>query len=87
MLNSSLDVLLGVSFFYLGFLCVQVQYILSELCLGGMVAETNMVDILSHYTDQEKFERQEVGGATGRLFATRPRVASLPAFVVDFRVA
>lgn len=59
-----------------------MQYILAELCLGGMVAETNMVDILTHYTDQEKFEKQEVGGAK-RSFATWPGVARLPAFVVD----
>lgn len=39
----------------------KVHYILAELCVGGMVAETNMVDILTHYTEQEKIEKQEAG--------------------------
>lgn len=44
---------------------MQVHYILAELCVGGMVAETNMVDILTHYTEQEKIEKQEVGVGWG----------------------
>lgn len=44
---------------------MQVHYILAELCVGGMVAETNMVDILTHYTEQEKIEKQEVGVGRG----------------------
>ena len=39
---------------------VKVHYILSELCMGGMVLETNMTEILTRVDDQNKLEKQEV---------------------------
>ena len=34
--------------------------ILGELCMGGMVLETNMADILTHVAEQDKLEKSEV---------------------------
>ena len=42
-------------------LTLQVHYILAELCMGGMVLETNMTEILSRTEEQSKQEKQEVG--------------------------
>ena len=39
---------------------VKVHYILSELCMGGMVLETNMSEILTRVDEQNKLEKQEV---------------------------
>lgn len=38
----------------------QVHYILNELVMGGMVLETNMTEILSRISEQNKLEKQEV---------------------------
>lgn len=38
----------------------QVHFILSELCMGGMVLETNMSEILTRIEEQNKIEKQEV---------------------------
>ena len=38
----------------------QVHHILAELCMGGMVLETNMTEILARVEDQSKLEKQEV---------------------------
>lgn len=40
----------------------QVHYILAELCMGGMVLETNMSEILARIEEQNKLEKQEVSG-------------------------
>lgn len=40
---------------------LQVHYILNELCMGGMVLETNMTEILTRIDEQNKVEKQEVG--------------------------
>lgn len=37
----------------------KVQNILQETCLGGMVLETNMSEILTHVEAQNKLEKQE----------------------------
>ena len=46
-----------LSYLYLTF---QVHYILAELCMGGMVLETNMTEILTRIEEQNKLEKQEV---------------------------
>lgn len=35
---------------------------LSELVMGGMVLETNMVEIMTRIDEQNKLEKQEVSG-------------------------
>lgn len=42
----------------------KVHYILQEICLGGMVLETNMNEILARYEEQSKIEKQEGGLGT-----------------------
>ncbi|KAK2183542.1 hypothetical protein NP493_307g02091 [Ridgeia piscesae] len=42
----------------------KVHYILSELCMGGMVLETNMSEILTRVDEQNKLEKQEAGIST-----------------------
>lgn len=39
----------------------RVHYILNEMVMGGMVLETNMVEILDRVEDQARIERQEAG--------------------------
>ena len=39
----------------------KVHYILHEICLGGMVLETSMHEILARYEEQSKIEKQESG--------------------------
>ena len=36
-----------------------VDNILQEVCMGGMVLETNMIEILTHIEDQNKLEKPE----------------------------
>uniref|UniRef100_A0A8C4QJA4 Adaptor related protein complex 3 subunit sigma 2 n=1 Tax=Eptatretus burgeri TaxID=7764 RepID=A0A8C4QJA4_EPTBU len=40
---------------------IQVQYILNEMVLGGMVLETNMNEIVSQIEAQNKLEKSEAG--------------------------
>ena len=37
-----------------------MHYILAEVCMGGMVLETNMSEILTRIEEQSKLEKQEV---------------------------
>ena len=37
-----------------------MHYILAELCMGGMVLETNMTEILTRIEEQNKLEKAEV---------------------------
>lgn len=39
----------------------KVHWILAELCIGGMVLETNMVEILTRIEEQNKLEKTEAG--------------------------
>jgi AP-3 complex subunit sigma len=39
----------------------KVQYILQELCMGGMVLETNMLEIVNKIEEMNKLEKQEAG--------------------------
>ncbi len=39
----------------------KVHYILQEICLGGMVLETNMNEIVTRFDEQSKLEKQEAG--------------------------
>ena len=39
----------------------KVHYILDEIVMGGMVLETNMVEILGAIDSQSKLEKQEAG--------------------------
>ena len=41
-------------------LIFQVQYILAELVMGGMVLETNMTEIITRIEEQNKMEKSEV---------------------------
>jgi len=41
----------------------KVQYILQELCMGGMVLETNMLEIVNKIEEMNKLEKQEAGVA------------------------
>ena len=47
----------------MGILVSQVHFILNELVMGGMVLETNMTEILSRIEEQNKLEKEEVGGS------------------------
>lgn len=39
----------------------KVQYILQELCMGGMVLETNMTEIVTRIDEMNKMEKVEAG--------------------------
>lgn len=39
----------------------KVHYILQEICMGGMVLETNMNEIVTRIEEQSKLEKQEAG--------------------------
>lgn len=39
----------------------KVQYILQELCMGGMVLETNMNEIVARIEEMNKLEKSEAG--------------------------
>ena len=39
----------------------KVQYILQELCMGGMVLETNMSEIVTRIDEMNKLEKNEAG--------------------------
>jgi len=43
----------------------KVQYILQELCMGGMVLETNMTEIVTRVDEMNKMEKVEAGIAGG----------------------
>lgn len=51
--------------FWIKFIFTQVLSILAELCVGGLVADTNMFSILTHFSDQQQIESLEVGGGGG----------------------
>ena len=42
----------------------KVHNILQEICLGGMVLETNMAEILTHVDAQSKVEKSEATATT-----------------------
>ena len=42
----------------------KVQNILQEICMGGMVLETNMSEILVHVEAQNKMEKSEASPST-----------------------
>ena len=42
----------------------KVQNILQEICMGGMVLETNMSEILTHIDGQNKLEKSETTTAS-----------------------
>lgn len=48
--------------------------ILGELCMGGMVLETNMADILTHVEEQNKLEKSEVSVCVCRVPGAAPKV-------------
>ncbi len=43
----------------------KVQYILQEICMGGMVLETNMNEIMARIEEMNKLEKAEAGGMSG----------------------
>ena len=43
----------------------KVQYILQELCMGGMVLETNMQEIVLRIEEMNKLEKAEAGLSSG----------------------
>ena len=46
----------------------QAHSILSELCMGGMVLETSMTEILTRLEEQNKLEKSEVEISIHALF-------------------
>ena len=42
----------------------KVQNILQEICIGGMVLETNMSEIVYHIDSQNKLEKSEASPTT-----------------------
>lgn len=42
----------------------KVHNILQEVCLGGMVLETNMAEILAHVDAQSKLEKSEASATS-----------------------
>lgn len=43
--------------------CLQIHHIIDEMIMGGMVMETNMMEILTHVEAQDKLLKAEVGGS------------------------
>jgi len=56
----------------------KVHYILAELCMGGMVLETNMTEILTRIEEQNKLEKQETYPVL-----TKAGIAAAPARAVS----
>jgi len=42
---------------------MQIHHIIDEMIMGGMVMETNMMEILTHVEAQDKLLKAEVGGS------------------------
>ncbi|XP_073995423.1 AP-3 complex subunit sigma-2 or isoform X2 [Rhodnius prolixus] len=63
----------------------KVHYILNELVMGGMVLETNMSEILSRISEQNKLEKQETGLAAARAVSAVKNI-NLPAQLKEMKL-
>ena len=58
------------------------------MCLGGMVLETNMNEIVARYDEQSKLEKQEAGIAAGTTKAmTALKEMNLPQKIKDIKLS
>lgn len=65
----------------------KVHYILQELCLGGMVLETNMNEIVARIDEQNKLEKQEAGiTAAPNKAMTAIKEMNLPQKIKDMKL-
>ena len=66
----------------------KVHYILEEICLGGMVLETSMNEILARYDEQLKIEKQEAGisGAPGKAIIALKEM-NIPQKIKDIKLS
>ena len=66
----------------------KVQYILQEICLGGMVLETNMNEIVARIDEQSKLEKQEAGlSAAPTKAMTAIKEMNLPQKIKDIKLS
>jgi AP-3 complex subunit sigma len=66
----------------------KVQYILQEICLGGMVLETNMNEIVARIDEQSKLEKQEAGiSAAPTKAMTALKEMNLPQKIKDIKLS
>jgi len=65
----------------------KVHFILSELCMGGMVLETNMTEILTRVEEQSKLEKTEAGlsAAPARAVSTLKEM-NIPQRIKDIKL-
>ena len=66
----------------------KVHYILQEICLGGMVLETNMNEIVARIDEQSKLEKQEAGitAATTKAMSALKEM-NLPQKIKDMKLS
>ena len=65
----------------------KVHYILQELCLGGMVLETSMSEIIARIDEQSKLEKQEAGmSVTPNKAMTALKEMNLPQKIKDIKL-
>jgi len=65
----------------------KVHFILSELCMGGMVLETNMTEILTRVDEQSRLEKTEAGiaAAPARAVSTLKEM-NIPQRIKDIKL-
>lgn len=65
----------------------KVHFILQELCLGGMVLETSMNEIVARIDEQTKLEKQEAGiSAAPTKAMTAIKEMNLPQKIKDMKL-
>ncbi|UJR23831.1 hypothetical protein I4U23_026807 [Adineta vaga] len=65
----------------------KVHYILQEICLGGMVLETNLNEIIARFDEQSKLEKQEAGFSAAPAKAmTALKEMNLPQKIKDIKL-
>ncbi|CAF3347884.1 unnamed protein product [Rotaria socialis] len=66
----------------------KVHYILQEMCMGGMVLETNLSEIVARFDEQSKLEKQEAGITAGTTKAmTALKEMNLPQKIKDIKLS
>lgn len=65
----------------------KVHYILQEICLGGLVLETSMNEIIARVEEQTKLEKQEAGlsAAPGKAMSALKEM-NLPQKIKDIKL-
>ena len=65
----------------------KVHYILQEICLGGMVLETSLAEIVARIEEQAKLEKQEAGiSAAPNKAMTALKEMNLPQKIKDMKL-